>query len=202
MTMGVVHGAPKVGVSYRGFAVLMFFIVFLDLSVACVSFLLLAGLFRLFSRFRDEPAFGVPLSREQHPHFFELLDRVCKKLKVRPPTQCYLSPFSEMSISDRTIEEDGRLRRGVRTLVVGAGLLVHLRIDELTTILCHEMAHARAGDTRLGRLATRFNYAMIAAIYEQYEEEAQSAQNTWLNTLVRRGRSLHRAYMAQLLGGR
>ena len=77
------------------------------------------------------------------------------------------------------------LLAALRTLVVGAGLLVHLRIDELTTILCHEMAHARAGDTRLCRLATRFNYAMIAAIYEHYEEEEQSEQNTWLNALVR-----------------
>ncbi len=84
LTMGVVYGAPKAGVSYRGFAFVMLFIVFLDLSVACVSFLLLAGLFRLFARFRDEPVFGVPFSREQHPHFFELLDRVCTSPRDSP----------------------------------------------------------------------------------------------------------------------
>lgn len=166
VSAGVVHWGPSAPVTPRGYAFILLFVVLLDLSIAGAAFALLAGLVKLFARFRSEPVFGVLLSPGPHKHFFELLERVCRKLHVRPPEECYLSPFSDTSISDRIVaQENGRVRKNVRTLVVGAGLLVHIRIDELTTILCHEMAHAKAGDTQLGWLATRFHYAMISAIY-------------------------------------
>lgn len=172
----------------RTFAVVCLAIIFVSLSAAGVAFALLAGLFRLFIRFRSEPVFGVLLQPAQNKPFFDLLDRVCTKLKVRPPEQCYLSPFSEMSIGERTVtDEDGRVRRNVRTLVVGAGLLVHIRIDELTTFLAHEMAHAKAGDTRFGWWAMRFAVALASAIAEQEQEESESSSSTILNTAVRVG---------------
>lgn len=188
LIMGVIGWLPKIHATPRGMGVILLFVVFISISAAFAALLLLLGLFKLFTRLRSEPAYGVLLSPQYNKPFFELLDRICKKLRVRPPEQCYLSPFSEMSISDRTVTmENGRVRKNVRTLVVGAGLLIHIRIDELTTILCHEMAHAKAGDTKMCWWACRFNYALASSIYAQAEEESESEGNTAVNTAVRIG---------------
>lgn len=179
---------PTAGMRPRGMALLMLFLIAANVSIGCVSLLLLIGLSKLFTRFRSESVYGLRLQPAQHKAFFELLERVCRKLRVRPPQECYLSPFSDTCIADRNVtDEDGRVRRNVRTLVLGAALLVHVRIDEFTTILCHEMAHAKAGDTRMCWMAARFYHALVSAIGLQLQEEAESQQNTWLNGLVRMG---------------
>lgn len=181
----VVHGAVEGQLRPRGFAVFVMLLMFVAVSAGGVSLVLLLGLFKLLARHRSEAVFGVLLSPAHNKAFFEIIQRVCTKLRVRPPEQCYLSPFSEMSISDRTYkDEDGRTHRNVRTLVVGAGLLVHIRIDELTTILAHEMAHVKAGDTRFCWWAWRFKYALECAIGAQAREEAESESSTPLNTAV------------------
>lgn len=175
-------------ISRRGYGVALLAMLVLSMVVAGMVITLLAGLFTLFRRWHCPPVFGMPLSRDQHPGFFDLLDRVCRKIRVKPPKACYLSPFDEMSIGDRAIiDEQGQTQRNVRTLVVGAALLVHIRIDELTTILCHEMAHAKAGDIRFRRLINRFHFALVSAIEAQYQAEAEAERFAWLNGLLRLG---------------
>ena len=188
LVSGAVGWLPEARLSPRGSGVLLLFVVFVSISAGGIALLLLLGLLRLFTRVPGEPPYGILLSPLRQPAFFELLGRVCTKLKVKPPQQCYLSPFDEMSIGERPLaQEGGKVGKNVRTLVIGAALLVHLRIDELTTVLAHEMAHAKAGDTRMCRLAWRFNNAMAESIVAQAREEAESQAATWLNFLVRMG---------------
>ncbi len=132
-----------------------------DLMALGVSLMLLVGLLPLLFREVKSPPTGMPLHREQHPVLHGLIGKICRRLHVREPDQCILSPSDHVSISDLTVQKaDGSLRRGVRTLVIGAAFVVHLRVDELATILCHEMAHASAGDTRFGGVVHRFYRSM------------------------------------------
>lgn len=145
--------------------------IFVDLTVLGVSLLLLVGLLPLlFKRLQPETD-GIKLLPRDHPTLFELLGRFCKRLKTPMPDAVYLTAFDEMMIGDLTIVgPDGKRRKNERTLVLGAAFLVHLRADEFGTILCHEMAHAAAGDTWFGRVTARFFDAMQTAIGIQADE--------------------------------
>ena len=190
LTYWAVHVLSRIRGGIYSYGMILLLVVAVDLALGGVAMALLAGLVRLFTRFQGERPSGLLLTGGSHKHFFELLERVCRKLKARPPEECYLTPFSEMSVSDRIpAREEGRGRRKIRTLVIGAGLLVHIRVDEFTTILCHEIAHTKAGDTQLCWLTTRFYHALVAAIYAQFDtdEETVDPTSTWMNRVVATG---------------
>lgn len=137
----------------------------LALTAVGLALLLLFGLLPLFFRHVDHDAPGLPLRDDQHPKFFELLRRIAKRLKARPPDVVFVEPCHAGWIADRTIvDRDGRQLRGVRTLCFGAGNVIDCNIDEFTTLLCHELAHAAAGDTWMARLSGRFFESMALAI--------------------------------------
>lgn len=127
----------------------------LDAVVLAASVLLLLGMLPLFFRrvYNDLP--GMPLDLAKHPNLKALLERVCERLRTPMPCAVFISPFDDTSIADMYREVEPGKRRYVRTLVLGAGLVCHLRVDEFATIVCHEIAHAAGGDTRWSRWADR-----------------------------------------------
>lgn len=139
--------------------------ILLDLAAAGIASVLLVVLIPLLFREAEDALDGTPLEPKHHPALFALIDRFCKRLNVKPPDAVYLSPFETVGIQDVTIDaDDGRGPTTMRTLCLGAAMIVHLRVDEFETILCHELAHAAAGDTRFDRMTSRFFESMKDAV--------------------------------------
>ena len=154
-----------------------------DVFVLIASLLLLFGLLPLFFRETDRLSPDFRLNMNQHPRLDALIKRLCKRLNVRPPDACYLHPFDNTGIGDVDIKDDNGSVSQVRTLVLGAGLIVHARIDEYTTILCHEIAHAATGDTRLHNLAQRF-FTSLATQASCYEDDNPDEDRGVLQTVM------------------
>jgi len=159
LTRAALHGWTALGFGLH--AKMMLAVLAIDLAIVGVSMALLLGLFPLVFLRPDEKPPGKLLSRTEHPRLFTLIDRMSKRLDVRAPDVCLLSPFDEAFICDLVVvEREGARPRPVRALALGAGFVVHSRLDEFATIICHELAHAAAGDTRAARRIHRFYRAM------------------------------------------
>ena len=87
---------------------------------------------------------GLRLSREQHAALFALLDRVSANVGVPLPEEVWLVPDANAFIG--RVSALGRRRR----LGIGLGLLQILDHDELSSVIGHELGHARGGDVALG----------------------------------------------------
>ncbi len=163
---------------------LLILIAALDIAVVFVAGLMLLGLLPLFFRDVQKQPYGERLDLPRHPNLHGLLQRLSKRLHVRPPDTCLLTPSDDTGIADMNIVgADGRVMRNVRTLLLGAALVVHTRINEFATIVCHEMVHAAAGDTRLSRLARRFHYSLVAQV--MYHSGAVGARRrVWVSRIV------------------
>lgn len=127
--------------------------------------LCLFGLLPLFFRRVDDPPNGLRLNARENPKLFALLERIGKRLGTPTPDQCLVGPTAQTYIADLALETEGGAVSRERAIVLGAALIVHMTVAEITTILCHEMVHAAAGDTRLGRLADRFQHSLFYQMY-------------------------------------
>lgn len=141
------------------------------LSLGLAALLMLLGLLPLFFRELDDQPEGERLSPRQEPRFDALVRRLCQRLNIPPPDLYLLTWDDNASIGDLDYkDEQQRLIRKVRTLSVGAALVVRTRVDELATLLCHELAHAAAGDTRMSRRTHRFFQSMCTLVYLHEDE--------------------------------
>ena len=166
-------------------AALLIFAASLDLAVVGTSLLILLGLVPIVFRDVNEPVSGVRLEKGDHKTLFALLERYCKRLGTRMPDEAILTPFGETRIREVAVgDEKGTVRRNVRTLVIGAAHVVHLRVDEFGTILCHELAHAATGDTRFFRRIERFFNSMAAALYLTSDEDLEGEESGLLQKLT------------------
>ncbi|HUU96915.1 MAG TPA: M48 family metalloprotease [Phycisphaerae bacterium] len=161
--MGGVHAAWGAGV----------FLV--DLFALGATLLLLCGLLPLFFREVDTLTPDHRLDLRQHPRLLALITRLCRRLDLSAPEACYLWPLDDTGIADlRVRSEDGRTTSKIRTLVLGAAFVVQTRIDEYATLVCHELAHAATGDTRVHKITKRFFTSLatqVAAFSENEPEE-------------------------------
>lgn len=135
------------------------------------SVTLLASLALLFWRLQLPAPFGLWLRRDSNRTAFELIDRVARRLRITPPELVVILPGMEASISPVDLEEDGR-RRKAHALVIGAQDVLNSNVSEFTATICHELAHAAAGDTRLGRILHRFYLSLVSAASVREDEES------------------------------
>jgi Zn-dependent protease with chaperone function len=126
----------------------------------------LAGLLPLICRYEPLQVSGIRLERRRHPKFAALVDRLGKRLVTRAPDLRVLNFGDGAGIADADASlDDQPVARRARLLYVGAGLVVHTRIDELATILCHEIVHAATGDTRMCKIAGRLFTSLSAQLF-------------------------------------
>ncbi|MCP3103214.1 M48 family metallopeptidase [Myxococcus sp. K15C18031901] len=102
-----------------------------------------------------------PLSREEFPALFRLLDEVADRAKARVPKKVYLSVEATAFI--------GMERRWFglrREPVVGIGLplFAFLERQELASVLAHEYGHHQGGDLSLGPWVYRTRRSIALAV--------------------------------------
>lgn len=106
----------------------------------------------IFVRGRDDDP-GVALDLGENPRLRGVLDEVAARIGTRPVDAVYVTPGTEIAVLER-----GSLGRQLggqaeRCLVLGAGVLDGMRVQELKAILAHEYGHFRNEDTAGGGFA-------------------------------------------------
>ena len=124
----------------------------LALFTGIVALAVLRAVFAVERRGDDAPD-GVPLTREEQPELWGLVDEASRQLSVPPPDHLWL-----VDDVNAYVRQETRLLGlvgGRRHMGIGAALLQVLTVDQLRTVIGHELGHYAGGDTRLGALVYR-----------------------------------------------
>lgn len=109
-------------------------------------------------RTKNEPAPGLILGEREAPDLWATVRELATVVGTRAPDEIRLIPEVNAAVS-----EQSRLLGligGRRTLYVGLPLLQGMRIDQLRSVLAHELGHYSGRHTRLGGVAYRGRLAI------------------------------------------
>lgn len=113
-------------------------------------------------RTRPEPPGGLLLAPADAPRLFDLIRDVAGQVGVRVPDEVRLVPEVNAAVS-----EDTRLLGligGTRRLYLGMPLLLAFSVDQLRSVIAHELGHYSGQHTRLGAVAYRGRLAIAGTI--------------------------------------
>ncbi|MFE4974047.1 M48 family metalloprotease [Kitasatospora sp. NPDC056651] len=105
---------------------------------------------------------GVPLTREQQPAVWGMVDRIGERTGVRGPAEIRLVPEVNAGVFEETRLLG--LVPGKRHLIIGAPLLMGLTEGELESVLGHEFGHYSNRDVRLAALTVAGRRAILHTI--------------------------------------
>lgn len=93
---------------------------------------------------------------------FAMIHEIADEMKVRPPDRVIFVP----EVNAAVYETGGlfQLKPRHRTMLIGVPLLRAFRIDELKSVLAHELGHYANDDTKLGPLTHRSYVSMITML--------------------------------------
>ncbi|GLY05155.1 Zn-dependent protease [Actinoplanes sp. NBRC 101535] len=137
---------------------------FSGLAAAKFSWILLgavgaiaAGLWRALRARPDEPH-GLILTPEQAPELWATVREMADEAGTRAPDEIRLVPEVNAAVS-----EDTRLLgliAGTRRLYIGMPLLQTFTVDQMRSVLAHELGHYSGSHTRMAEIAYRGRLAM------------------------------------------
>jgi Zn-dependent protease with chaperone function len=131
----------------------------------------------LFVRGKDTPP-GTKLDLDEHPNLRATLDEVAERIGTRPVDSVYMTPTVELAVTERGgAWARLRGRRTERCLIVGAGVLEGMRLDELRAVLAHEYGHFQNEDTAGGGFALQVRRSMLTTALHL----ARGGVATWYN---------------------
>lgn len=119
----------------------------------------ISGVRAAFVKVVDEPV-GRSLSKQEAPQFWELVRDVAAKMETRPVDDIWLTPHTDLAVTERGSWIQKLRDRGERVLILGAGVLPGFKTDALRCVLAHEYAHFQHRDTAGGDVALRVSLAM------------------------------------------
>jgi Zn-dependent protease with chaperone function len=90
---------------------------------------------------------GRELARSDAPALFAMLDELAAQAGVAPPSAVYVSPLPTFFVCETGGGFFGA--KSKRVLCIGAPFLSTFAVDELRSVLAHELGHYLGGDTRL-----------------------------------------------------
>jgi Zn-dependent protease with chaperone function len=138
------------------------FLMFLAIGIVPIKLMLIIGLVAivtigailksLFVRVRDEDP-GPRLDVSAHPRFAALLAEVAGRVRTRPVDSVFLTPGTDIAVTERGGFFRQLRRKTDRTLILGIAVLEGMSTQELKAILAHEHGHFRNEDTAGGSFA-------------------------------------------------
>jgi Zn-dependent protease with chaperone function len=164
------------GLIYAFFAIGHVPIKLVLIVVVLVLVTIWAALKSLFVRVRDEDP-GDRLELERHPRLRQVLDEVAGQIGTRPVDNVYVTPGTELAVTER----GGLLKqlrgRSERCLILGAGVLDGMRTGPFKAILAHEYGHFSNRDTAGGGFAL----AVRRSLLTMAQSLAEGGAATWYN---------------------
>ncbi|MFD2767384.1 M48 family metallopeptidase [Micromonospora eburnea] len=113
-------------------------------------------------RTKNEPLPGPVLGEREAPQLWATVRELATAVGTRAPDEIRLLPDVNAAVSEQTRLLG--LLGGRRTLYVGLPLLLGLRVDQLRSVLAHELGHYSGRHTRLGGVAYRGRLAIEETI--------------------------------------
>lgn len=156
---GVVTGVRGATIDFGGIAV----------SGLCLitSALIARGVF-----FMKRPVFEAPgprLNQRDAPAFFALLEDVAREVGTAPPATVFLSPGADAGVNERTLHGNRE-----RVLVIGLPLFRWLTVQELRSVIAHELGHYAGGETRLLGLVSWTRALFLSVLESTHRPHNQS----------------------------
>ncbi|MGC4803634.1 M48 family metallopeptidase [Micromonospora sp. DT233] len=117
----------------------------------------LVGLWRAI-RTKNEPAPGLILDERAAPGLWATVRALAAEVGTRAPDEIRLVPEVNAAVAEQSTMLG--LVGGRRTMYVGLPLLQAMRVDQLRSVLAHELGHYSGRHTRLGGVAYRGRLAI------------------------------------------
>jgi Zn-dependent protease with chaperone function/uncharacterized membrane protein len=182
--------ALAAGVIYAFFAIgqIPIKLTLLIVVFACVT--VWAALKSLFVRARDEDP-GDRLERSRHPRLRRLLSEVASQIGTRPVDNVYMTPGTDLAVTERggLVKQLGG--RSERCLILGAGVVEGMTIGPFRAILAHEYGHFSNRDTAGGTFAL----AVRRSLWTMAHNLAAGGAAAWYNPLWLFLNVFHRVFL-------
>jgi Zn-dependent protease with chaperone function len=145
----------------------------------------------LFVRARAA-SLGHRVDLDRQPRLRALLDQVAGKVATRPVDAVYLTPGTDMGVTERAgLWSSMRASRVERNLIMGIGLFDGMTQLQLRSVLAHEYGHFRNADTAGGGFALAVRRSLFGMIIRLARSGAAGAYNPVWWFL----RAYHRIYL-------
>ena len=129
-----------------------------------VIYTLIAIVRAVFTRIKEsEP--GRPLTRAEAPQLWSLVEIVARRLETRPVDMIYITPGTDMAVTERGGIWKKLRGTGQRCLILGLGVLPGMNQGQFEAILAHEYGHFTNRDTAGGNLAQRVQVSIHHMAY-------------------------------------
>ena len=149
----------------------------------------------LFVREREiEP--GRPLSKDEAPQLWALTQEVAQRVGTRPVDAIYLTPGTEIAVTERGDFMTKLRDTGQRYLILGLGVLPDMTQGQFKAILAHEYGHFSHRDTAGGDLA----FLVQRSIYQMAYGLAMNGLARWYNPAWLFVNGYHRVFIRITLG--
>jgi Zn-dependent protease with chaperone function len=167
--------------------------------VAIVGILAVYTLFivirSLFIRIRDEEP-GRSLLREEAPELWALTGEVARRVGTRPVDAIFITPGSEVAVTERGDVLKKLRGQGQRCLILGLGTLDGMTQGQLRAVLAHEYGHFSNRDTAGGSFARQ----VLASLHKMGFSLAASGLARWYNPAWLFVNSFRRIFLRITLG--
>lgn len=144
-----------------------------------VSFILitLSYFFKIKKPNNFDSRYKKEISRDEHPKFFEIIDDINKELNKNITLKVYLTNDTSASVSNlHTISEI--LSKNKRSLQLGIGLIQHVNISELKSIIYHEYGHILDNNSRLESILLQLHLSLINIIQRSSNIQNNATQKS------------------------
>jgi Zn-dependent protease with chaperone function len=136
------------------------------IPVRLAAALVLFAIYTLFAILRSvftrvkltEP--GKPLSREDAPRLWALLEEVAERIGTRPVDAIYLTPLPGIGVTERGPLPAILGDRAERALILGLGSLPGMTQSHFKAVIAHEYGHFTGRDAAGGKLAFQIRASM------------------------------------------
>jgi len=149
-----------------------------------------AALKSLFVRVKDADP-GDRLDTSAHPRLRRVLDEVAAQIGTRPVDNVYMTPGTDLAVTER----GGMLKQlgghSERCLILGAGVLDGMKMGPFRAILAHEYGHFTNRDTAGGGFALAVRRSLLTMAHHL----AQGGAATWYNPVWLFLNGYHRLFL-------
>jgi Zn-dependent protease with chaperone function len=115
----------------------------------------------LFVRVDDSDP-GMRLDLDEHPRLRAVLQEVAAKVGTHPVHSVFMTPGTDVAVFERGGMLDQLRGKSERCLVIGAGVLGGMSLEELKAVLAHEYGHFSNRDTAGGGFALAVRRSLVS----------------------------------------
>jgi Zn-dependent protease with chaperone function len=149
----------------------------------------------LFIRIKEEEP-GRVLTQSEAPGLWNLAKEVAGKVGTRPVDKIYITPGTEIAVTERGGIMKNMRGKGQRCLILGFGALIGMSQGQLRAILAHEYGHFSNRDTAGGGLARQ----VLISVRSMGMGLAMNGLAAWYNPAWWFVNGFHRVFLRITLG--